>query len=100
MSSDTVIVTGGARGLGRAIAEALRGRHARILLADREVALGEATARELGEGVAFHPLDIADPLAISAFFAACSCLNLNCIVLTFSCPVSACLAACCSALPA
>ncbi len=69
MSPDTAIVTGGARGLGRAIAEALHGRHARILIADREAALGEATARELGEGVVFRPLDIADPEAITGFFA-------------------------------
>lgn len=67
MAQGTVVITGGARGLGRATAEALHGRYAHIILADREAALGEATAREIG--ATFLPLDIADPAAIDAVFA-------------------------------
>ncbi|WP_149537381.1 SDR family NAD(P)-dependent oxidoreductase [Siccirubricoccus phaeus] len=69
MIDGTVVITGAARGLGRATAEALLGKYRRLILADREIALGETTARELGEGVRFLPLDIADPAAIDAFFA-------------------------------
>ena len=67
MAQGTVVITGGARGLGRATAEALHGRYQHIILADRETVLGETTAREIG--ATFLPLNIADPAAIDAFFA-------------------------------
>ena len=42
------LVTGGARGIGRAIAERLQAGGARVAILDRDAALVEATANELG----------------------------------------------------
>lgn len=43
-----VLVTGGARGIGRAIAEALGGRGARVAISDIDEKLAQKTAREIG----------------------------------------------------
>jgi NAD(P)-dependent dehydrogenase (short-subunit alcohol dehydrogenase family) len=54
----TAIVTGGARGIGRAIVERLAAEGARVTFCDLAAAAGEATARELGRGVEFVAADI------------------------------------------
>ena len=54
----TAIVTGGARGIGRAIVERLAAEGARVTFCDLAAAAGEATARELGGRVEFVPADI------------------------------------------
>lgn len=48
----TAVVTGGAQGLGRAIAERFVDEGARIVIGDVDLAAAEACAGELGEGVA------------------------------------------------
>ncbi len=48
------LVTGGARGLGRATAELLVARGARVMLADVDADAAEATAREIGGGEVAH----------------------------------------------
>ena len=54
----TAIVTGGTRGIGRAIAGELKARGARVAVFDR-------AAADL-EGMDFHAVDIADSAAVSA----------------------------------
>jgi len=64
----TVLVTGAARGVGRAIAEACADAGARLVLADIVEDAGEATAATLrGRGAAarFLPVDLADPDSIA-----------------------------------
>jgi NAD(P)-dependent dehydrogenase (short-subunit alcohol dehydrogenase family) len=64
-----ILITGGARGLGRAFAEACAAAGARLVLADLRAELAESTARALGEaGHEAHalPLDLADPEAVRA----------------------------------
>lgn len=66
-SGKTAVVTGAGRGIGRAIAAALLAAGYRVTLAEIDVALGAAAARELaalGE-VAFVPTDVADPAAVA-----------------------------------
>ena len=51
-------MTGGASGLGRATAELLLERGARVVLFDLPMSAGEAVARELGEAATFVPGDV------------------------------------------
>lgn len=59
------LVTGGAQGLGKATAELLVERGARVMIADLDEAGAEATARELGESARAVRCDVthADDLA-------------------------------------
>jgi NAD(P)-dependent dehydrogenase (short-subunit alcohol dehydrogenase family) len=58
LQNRTAIVTGGARGIGRAIVERLAAEGAKVTFCDLAAAAGEATARELGGGVEFVAADI------------------------------------------
>jgi len=52
------IVTGGARGIGRAIVERLASEGARVLIADIDEATGKAVAGEIGGGAQAFGLDV------------------------------------------
>ncbi|WP_434616068.1 SDR family NAD(P)-dependent oxidoreductase [Tabrizicola sp. M-4] len=64
ISGRLAVITGGATGIGRAIAEVLAEGGARIVIADRDLPRAEATARDLA-GEAIH-LDVTDPTACEA----------------------------------
>jgi 3-oxoacyl-[acyl-carrier protein] reductase len=57
-------VTGGARGIGRAIAETLARCGARVAIADLDLAAAEKTAGEIGEARGFA-CDVSDPAAVT-----------------------------------
>ncbi len=61
------LVTGGARGIGAAIARALLGAGARVTISGRDTAALESAARELG--VAWVQMDVAQPDSVAAAFA-------------------------------
>ncbi len=65
----TIAITGAARGIGFATAEALLARGARVVIGDRDVALGESAVTRLGNRgpVSGYPLDVADPESFSTF---------------------------------
>ncbi len=66
-------VTGGARGIGRATAEALVREGIKVAIGDLDVAVAEQTARELSAGggtVRAYALDVADPASVADFVAA------------------------------
>ena len=66
----TIVVTGAARGLGRAIAEACGHDGARLILGDILGDRGQATTEKLvrdGIDARFVPVDLEDPQSISAF---------------------------------
>jgi NAD(P)-dependent dehydrogenase (short-subunit alcohol dehydrogenase family) len=68
LNGHTIVVTGAARGLGRAIAEDLAARGARLVLADTLLAEGAAVATEIGAqgGMCrFLAVDLADPASIT-----------------------------------
>lgn len=69
----TAIVTGGAQGIGRAIAERLAAEGAHVGILDREAGLAEATANDLtarGFSVEALPCDITADLAVRDVFEA------------------------------
>ncbi|MGB3279350.1 MAG: SDR family NAD(P)-dependent oxidoreductase [Pseudorhodobacter sp.] len=63
-----VIVTGGASGLGAAVARAFRGKGAAVMLFDRDQAGGCALASEIGAG--FCAVDVTDEGSVLAGIAA------------------------------
>ncbi len=67
-SGQLAVITGGASGIGRALAAALRGGGARVVLLDVNEAQLAATARELS--CRGEPLDVTDAAAVEAAVAA------------------------------
>lgn len=61
LSNKTVIVTGGARGLGAAFARRVVTLGGSVVIADVLDDDGAALAAELGDGAAFHHLDVTEP---------------------------------------
>jgi NAD(P)-dependent dehydrogenase (short-subunit alcohol dehydrogenase family) len=63
----TIAITGGARGIGRATAQALLAQGARVAIGDIEQPLAEQTASELGSGTIGLPLDVTSRASFTAF---------------------------------
>ena len=63
----TVVVTGGARGIGAAIAAEMHRRGARVAIADIDGVQAAATAERLGAGVIGRQVDVTDRAAFAAF---------------------------------
>lgn len=65
----TIVITGAARGIGRATAEALLKRGARVVIGDRDVAVLDATVSELSRlgPLSGYPLDVTDPESFATF---------------------------------
>src|SRR5690242_17492101 len=65
----TVVVTGGARGIGFATATALLVRGARVVIGDRDRAALDAAVAELQHkgAVSGHPLDVSDRASFTEF---------------------------------
>src|SRR5947209_823066 len=73
MQDRTVIVTGGASGIGRATALLLAREGARVFVGDIDAERGRAVAAEAardGLAVEFLPLDLTQPQTIGDFAAA------------------------------
>jgi NAD(P)-dependent dehydrogenase (short-subunit alcohol dehydrogenase family) len=58
------VVTGGAQGFGRAIAERFVTSGARVAIWDHDGTLAEKTAKEIGSGVTAFKVDVSDPAAV------------------------------------
>ena len=69
-SNRAAVVTGGATGIGFAIAQRLAASGARVALWDRDAAKLAQAQAELGKGTVVHTLDVADAEAVARAAAA------------------------------
>ena len=56
-----LVVTGGARGIGAAVAQAFVKRGGRVVIADVDAGLGRALESEIGRAAVFQEADVRDP---------------------------------------
>lgn len=61
-----ILITGGARGLGAAFAQAAVQAGARVVITDVLHSLGQATASSLGSMAHYLPMDVADSASVTA----------------------------------
>ncbi len=67
VAGTVIAITGGARGIGRATAQALIAHGARVAIGDIDAPLAQATATELGSETVGLALDVTDPSSFEAF---------------------------------
>jgi 3-oxoacyl-[acyl-carrier protein] reductase len=64
LNGRSAVVTGGAQGFGRAIAERFVSSGAKVAIWDHDLSLAEKTAREVGAGVTPIKVDVTDMVAV------------------------------------
>jgi NAD(P)-dependent dehydrogenase (short-subunit alcohol dehydrogenase family) len=67
LSGKVVAITGGARGIGKATAQALIAKGCRVAIGDLQHELAEETAAQLGGGTVALPLDVTDRSSFERF---------------------------------
>jgi NAD(P)-dependent dehydrogenase (short-subunit alcohol dehydrogenase family) len=67
LAGQTAVVTGGARGIGRATAQALLRCGMKVAIGDVDLPLAQRTAAELGSSAVALPLDVTDRASFSGF---------------------------------
>jgi short-subunit dehydrogenase len=67
LAGETAAVTGGARGIGRATAEALMRQGVRVAIGDVDLETARRTASELGPTAVALPLDVTDRASFASF---------------------------------
>ena len=70
LNNRVALITGSARGIGRAVAERMAAEGAQVVISDRDAAEAEATAQAIGRRAIAIACDVADPAQIEALFAA------------------------------
>ena len=71
LAGKVALITGAAQGQGEAIARLFVAQGARVLVTDVLIEAGSDVATSLGEGAAWHPLEVTDPDQWSAAVAYC-----------------------------
>src|SRR5271168_4570641 len=64
-----VVITGGASGIGRAVAQAMAERGGRVAIFDLNEAAGHEVARDLGGGALFEKVNVAEESSVAAAIA-------------------------------
>jgi NAD(P)-dependent dehydrogenase (short-subunit alcohol dehydrogenase family) len=70
LNGQVIAITGGARGIGRATAQSLIARGARVAIGDVDVPVAEETAAQLGGGTLALELDVTERDSFAAFLDA------------------------------
>jgi NAD(P)-dependent dehydrogenase (short-subunit alcohol dehydrogenase family) len=70
LNGKVVAITGGARGIGKATAQALVRQGARVAIGDLDVELARQTASELGDSVRAYELDVTSRPSFASFLDA------------------------------
>ncbi|MGQ0668194.1 MAG: SDR family NAD(P)-dependent oxidoreductase [Actinomycetota bacterium] len=70
LAGQVAIVTGAARGIGRATAARLAAEGARVVILDRDGAAARAAASEIGPAATPHEVDVADEIGVASAVAA------------------------------
>ncbi len=70
LTGRVVVITGGARGIGRATAERLSAAGARVVIGDLDAALATSVAEQIGRGAVAAGLDVTSADSWRAFLAA------------------------------
>jgi NADP-dependent 3-hydroxy acid dehydrogenase YdfG len=70
LTGQVAAVTGAARGIGRATAEAFLGEGMRVAIGDLDLETAKATAAELGRGTIALPLNVTERESVKAFLDA------------------------------
>ena len=73
VDGQVVLVSGGSRGIGRALAQGFADRDAQVIIAGREAETLAATAQEISHGthpVAYEVCDVAKPEEVAALVAS------------------------------
>lgn len=68
LNNRVALVTGSARGIGRAIAERMAAEGAEVVISDRDTKAAQATAAAIGPRAIAMACDVADPAQIEALF--------------------------------
>ncbi|MEK6610372.1 MAG: 3-oxoacyl-[acyl-carrier-protein] reductase [Gemmatimonadota bacterium] len=66
LDGKVAMVTGGGRGIGRALAAALAGAGAKVAIVGRDLSRAEAAAAEIGGGAKGYACDVADEAQVNA----------------------------------
>lgn len=69
LTDKVAVVTGGASGIGKAIAQAYHDKGAQVVLVDLKLEQARAEAAAMGEGVAAYGCDVSDPASVDAVVA-------------------------------
>ncbi|MCW3006358.1 MAG: family oxidoreductase [Solirubrobacterales bacterium] len=69
LTGQVAAITGGARGIGRALAEALVRQGMRVAIGDLDLELARTTAAEIGAGTTAFGLDVTDRPSVERFVA-------------------------------
>lgn len=82
LAATKAIITGGASGLGNAVARHLAAAGARLALFDVNQEQGQLEAQAIGNGAVFHQVDVTDEQAVSEHVGAATkeMGGLNCLV--------------------
>lgn len=67
LAGQTVAITGGARGIGRATAAVLSGQGMRVAIGDLDLGAARQAAAEIGDTAVALPLDVTDRSSFTAF---------------------------------